>query len=296
MVALCSWDDNNRGKTAFKLDVSMRTLLAFFFLMLGVAFAQAPTAPSEPGSLVSAVNDTGNAKKARSFLDQMIQKLGGPAYMGMQDMTQEGRTYSFYNGRPNSLGTLFWRFWKAPDKERVELTKGRDVVFVNVGDKGYEVSYKGTAAEDPEALRDYLRRREHSLENVLRVWLADPRTALFYDGPAVAEQKPCNSVTLLSPKNDSVTLFIDVNTNLPVKKTFTWRDPSDRLKNEDGEIFDNFRLVQGILTPHIIWRTKNGDITTQRFLTSVKYNTGLPDSLFAATVTYDPYKRSGPRK
>jgi hypothetical protein len=275
----------------------MRNLLfIMLFSIAGAALAQSPAPAPPSGSVASSVNETDNAKKARAFLQQMIEKLGGMAYLGIQDVSQEGRAYSFYNGKPNSLGTQFWRFWKAPDKERVELTKSRDVVYINVGENGYEVSYKGTAAEEPEALRDYNRRREHSLENVLRVWLPDPKTALFYDGPAVAEQKPCNSVTLLSPKNDSVTIFIDANTHLPVKKTFTWRDPNDRLKNEEGEIFDNFRLVQGIMTPHIVWRTKNGDIYTQRFFTLVKYNTGLPDSLFAAKVTYDPYKHSGPRQ
>jgi hypothetical protein len=264
--------------------------------MMGVAVAQAPSSQTAAPSVAATVNQGDNAKKARTLLDQMIQKLGGPAYLGMTDMSQEGRSYSFYNGKPNSLGTQFWRFWKAPDKERIELTKDRDVVFINFGDKGFEVSYKGTAAQEPEALRDYIRRRDHSLENVLRNWLADPKTALFYDGPAVAEQKPCDSLTLLNAQNDSVTIFVDQNTHLPVKKIFNWRDPADRLKNEEGEIFDNYRMVQGIMTPHIVWRTKNGDITTQRFLTLVKYNTGLPDSMFQATVTYDPYKHSGPRQ
>jgi len=36
---------------------------------------------------------------------------------------QEGRTYSFFQGRPNSAGNPFWRFWKFPDKDRLELTK-----------------------------------------------------------------------------------------------------------------------------------------------------------------------------
>ncbi len=241
-------------------------------------------------------SESENAKKARAILNQMIQALGGQAYLNIQDMQQEGRTYSFYNGKPNSLGTLYWRMWKFPDKERIELTKQRDVAFVYNGDKGYDISYKGTAASEPDMLRDYLRRRNHSLEYVLRIWLPDPQTALFYDGAAIAEQKHCDSVTLLNAKNDSVTIYIDTDTHLPVKKTFQWRDPSDRLKNEEGEIFDNFRAVQGILTPHTILRTKNGDSTTQRFITVVRYNVGLPDSEFQATVTYDPYKRSGPRE
>ncbi len=265
----------------------MRKPLAALTLLLAISVV-AQTSP--------APNANENAQKARTILNEMIQALGGPAYLNVQDMQQEGRSYAYYNGKPNSLGVLFWRSWKFPDKDRTELTKQRDVVYIFNGDKGYEVSYKGTAAAEPDSLHDYLRRRNHSLETVLRIWLPDPKTALFYDGTAIAEQKHCDSVTLMNAQADSVTIFIDSHTHLPVKKTFEWRDPSDRLKNEEGEIYDNFRLVQGVLTPHTLLRTHNGDTTNQRFLTSVKYNVGIPDSQFEATVTYDPYKHSGPRQ
>ena len=55
---------------------------------------------------------------------------------------------------------LFWRFYKYPDKERIEVTKQRDVVYLHNGDKGYELTYKGTAAEDPKLLEEYIRRAE----------------------------------------------------------------------------------------------------------------------------------------
>ena len=104
-------------------------------------------------------------------------------------------------------------------------------MYINVGEKGYEVTYKGTAAQEPVPLADFNRRHRHSLEVVLRQWLNQPGAALFYDGPAVAEQKPADSVTILTADNDSVTLFLDNHTHLPIKKTFEWRDPADRLKN-----------------------------------------------------------------
>jgi hypothetical protein len=269
--------------------------LAFFLLLLSVcAYGQATTDISAAAKPIAPENE--NSRKARALLQQMIDALGGQAYLNLQTIEQEGRTYSFYNGKPNSLGTPFWRFYKFPDKERVEVTKQRDVAFINVGDKGYEKTYKGVAAMEPDQLKDYLRRHEHSLEVVLRRWLPDPTTALFYDGPAVAEQKPCDSVTLFNAKNDSVTIFIESNKHLPVKKIFQWRDPADNLKNEEGEIFDNWRLVQGIMTPHTLLRSHNGDTTNQRFLTTVRYNTPLPDSMFDVSATYDPYKKSGPRQ
>jgi hypothetical protein len=263
------------------------------------ATAQTPQSSASSASSVANPGQTAqdaNAQKARSLLDECIEAMGGQAWLNLQDMEQQGRSYAYSHDQPNSLGTLFWRFWKFPDKERVELTKQRDVVYINVGDKGYEVTYKGTATQEPDQLADYNRRHRHSLEVVLRQWLSQPGIALFYDGPAVAEQKPADSVTILTADNDSVTLFLDSHTHLPIKKTFEWRDPADRLKNIEGEIFDNWRLEQGIMTPHSLLRSHNGETTNQRFITNVRYNTGLADSLFQATITYDPNKRPAKRR
>ena len=37
------------------------------------------------------------------------------------------------------------------------------------------------------------------------------------------------------------------------------------------------------------WRSYGRDYTNQRFIRSVTYNAPMPDSLFTATPTYDPY-------
>ena len=277
---------------------------SFIVTVLFVVCAVAATAHAPQSSAPSASPATNspqtpqdaNARKARSLLEECIQAMGGQAWLNLQDMEQQGRSYAYSHDQPNSLGTPFWRFWKYPDKDRVELTKQRDVVFINVGENGYEITYKGTAAMEPDQLADYNRRRRHSIEVVLRQWLNQPGIALFYDGPAVAEQKPADSVTILTADNDAVTLFLDNHSHLPIKKTFEWRDPADRLKNVEGEIFDNWRLEQGIMTPHSLLRTHNGDTTNQRFITNVRYNVGLPDSLFQATITYDPNKRPARRR
>ena len=142
--------------------------LAVPILITVLASAQTSTAPAPPSA--SASQDV-NTRKARQILDQMIQTLGGQAYMSVQDMSQEGRGYSFSHGKPDSLGTVYWLFWKFPDKQRVEVTKQRDIVTINNGDEGYEVTYRGTALEEKEQLQAYQRYRKHSLENVLRVWL-----------------------------------------------------------------------------------------------------------------------------
>jgi hypothetical protein len=89
----------------------------------------------------------------------------------------------------------------------------------------------------------------------------------------------------MNSKDEAVTLFFDVNNHLPVKKTFSWRDPTDRQRNVEEEVWDNYRPVQGIQTPFSVTRFYNGDMSNQRFLSSVIYNKGLPDSLFEPTLS-----------
>lgn len=230
-----------------------------------------------------------NAQKARQLIDQAIQALGGQAYLNIMDVAQEGRTYSFYHGETNDVGTLFWRFWKWPDKDRIELTKQRDVVYIVNGDQGYEITFRGTIPEDPKNLTETLRQREFSLEYVLRHWLKQPDIALFYDGQIVAENHQADQVTLMNGK-DQVTLYLDILTHLPVKKTFSWRDEM-RYRNEEAEIYGDYKLVQGINTPFQIVREHNKEMTRQRFLSKVTYNTGVADSLFEAKLTPKPAKK-----
>jgi hypothetical protein len=259
-------------------------------LLTALAFGQANTsAPATSGQSIPV--DQENVRKAKTLLDQMIQALGGEAYLNIQDVSQEGRTYdSFHMGLSEGVGVVFWRFYKFPDKDRVELTKKRDVVYVYRGDKGFEITYKGTRSDEPKSVSDYLRRREYSLDWVIRKWLSQPGIALFYEGHTVAAQKDTEQVTIMNASNQSVTLCIDTSTHLPVKKTFSWRDLTDKQRNIEDEVYDKYRPVQGVMTPFSVTRFYNGDMSNQRFLNSVSYNKGLSDSMFAADITYDPYK------
>src|SRR5881394_2537098 len=142
-----------------------RMRYAFALLLLTTfAVAQAPvgdqsSAPA-PSAPASGSSDQVNAAKARGIVDLGIQALGGQAYLTWRTQSSEGRSYSFHHGEPNSVGTLFWRFKQYPDKERVEVTKKRDIVEIFNGDKGYEVTFRGVRdLDDKTELQPYLRRR-----------------------------------------------------------------------------------------------------------------------------------------
>jgi len=274
----------------------MRLLTLLFVSFLAFGQSSPLATPSSTQASQQAPVAQENSAKAKALLDQAIQALGGDAYLHIQDMTQQGRTYSFHRGEATSTGVLFWRFVKYPDKERIELTKQRDVADVFNGVKGYEITFKGTAQLDSKILADYLRRRDHSLDLVLRKWINEPGVALFYEGSAIAADKPAEQVSIMNAKNDSVTLYIDSTTHLPLKKMFTWRDPTDNLLNKEEEIYDAYRPTQGIMTPYSLTRFYNGEMSNQRFLNNVTYNNSLNESMFEAKTTYDPSTLPPPKK
>lgn len=271
------------------MDLARKTMnasaLVLVFVLPWAVSAVAQSAPAANAPTTSFVNSNDpSAQKARELIDKMVTALGGQAYLAFQDMEQSGRTYGFYHGEAEGAGALYWSFWKWPEKDRIELTKQRDVIVIHNGDKGYEVTFRGTKSEEQPDLEDYLRRRHYSIQQVLRAWLKQSDTALFYEGKAAAERKPAEQVTIMNAQNEAVTFYIDQNTFLPIKKTFVWRDPKTRDRTEESEVYDNYRPVQGIMTPFSITRQRDGWATNQRFIFEVKYNQNLQDSLFDATL------------
>jgi hypothetical protein len=234
--------------------------------------------------------DQENARQAKDLLNQAIQALGGQAYLSIHDKEMQGRGYNFYHGRPTSTGVVFWSFFEFPDKQRDELSKERDVAEVYVGNRGYEITYKGVHLMDEKDLTPYLRRRRFSLDNLLRTWINDPKVALFYEGNAIAAEKPALKVTLINGQNEAVSLYVDADTHLPLKKTFRWRDPVDKQPNLEEEIYDNYRPVQAIMTPFSLTRYFNGDMAGQRFLSGASYNQNLDQAMFDPHSGYDPNK------
>lgn len=261
-----------------KALISMR-IVALICLCVASLYGQQDTSakPAEPQT---------NQQKARALIDQMIQALGGEAYLTAQDYYAEGRSGSFHNETLVNWG-LFYRFWKWPDKDRIELTKQRDIVQLYVGDQAYEITYKGIRPLDiqkEERLHQAMIRRSYSLENVLRNWMKEPGILLLDEGPSVSEGHMAEKVTIINSKNESVTLLLDTSTHLPLEKRFSTRDPRYRERDEEALIYGDWKVFQGINTPRMTVIKRNGETISQQIILNMTYNIHPSDALFDPTV------------
>lgn len=221
---------------------------------------------------------TKNAKQARAALDAMVQALGGQQWLDIKNRTQHGHVAAFFHGQPN-VGTMeLWEIHAWPDKDRIDVTKHRDVVEFFVGRQGIEVTYRGKHPLPQDQVDDFLRRRDHSIETAIKLWLKNPKTILVYEGQHLAARHLADQVTLISPENEAVTILMDTQTHLPLRREFQWRDPVYKDKNTDAEEYDDYHVMGGFPTPLKITRFRNDDMVRQFYIDKVTYNDNLnPD-------------------
>ncbi len=266
-------DDTSSGGYSFRACL----------LVAGLLLAPA-AAPAQAGQADAGTSDP----KAVALLAQMIAALGGPKWLAVTDVVEEGRTSGFYQGKPTgaigdfSLLRTVPVSRAEPGRQRTEFTKKRDVVSFLLAnpDREWEVTYKGKRLLPPEEYLTVFRRRDHSLDEAVRVWRNEPGTVLFYGGQKMQERHLVEELTMLDSNNDNITIQVDSDTHLPYRVSFTWRDPLYKDNNEDAEEFADYHPVNGLPTALNQSFYHNGDMTSQRYLSRVLYNVPVAPDAF----------------
>jgi len=267
-----------------------------------VALAQAPpdtsvdAPPQGPSAPPLSAAQQASDAKVRALLDQMVKALGGDKWLNLPGFEVTGRTAAFYKGKPNGATSEFAAYHAYPDKDRTEFGKKHDVVDLLIGNDGWEITYKGKVPIPQKELEDALRRRNHSLEIAVRQWLKDPGTLLQNDGQTTVERHLADQITLISSTNDNITIDLDTQTHLPLRRSFVWRDPVYKDENVDAEEYELYHDINGIQTPFSITRIHNDDMTSQRFLYSATYGGPVPEALFDPDVALQKIDKKDAKK
>lgn len=217
-----------------------------------------------------------NAAKAHEILDAMVKALGGDAWLNLKNTVRQGHLAAFHRGDPDPGTLLFFDCHEWPERDRFEFGKHHDVYQFYLGRKGVEITYRGLKALPKEQVDEFLRRRDHSIETAVKIWMKDPKTIFVYEGQRMAERHMADQVTLISPENEAITIQTDVQTHLPLSRSFQWRDPVYKDKNTDIEEYADYHDVQGLPTAYSITRLHNDEMARQIFIDKVQYNENLP--------------------
>ena len=249
--------------------------------------AQASAIPS------AAANGDSRGETAHKLIAQMIEALGGDAWLNRKTWVLYGQTSHFYKGAPDPYVVGFEEYYRAQPFAQRSLsiahfstipgmpgTNHRDIAAVWTEDNGYEVTYKGKKELPKDDVAEYQLLRHHSLEAIVNDWLKQPGVDVTYDGTGMVERRLADELTITTAKNDSVVLKLDEATHLPLSISFTSRNTTYKDFDKNVVEYDGYQSFQGIMTPMTVTRYKNGEMSSQRFLTKADYGISLPPEFF----------------
>ena len=221
-----------------------------------------------------AANAGTSDEAGRHVLEQMKQALGDQKRMQRQDYRMEGRTSTFFKNNPTGSNdfTLYHHpLAGSTFEDRIELTKKRDIVQVWTPTEGYELTFKGRKDLPKEDRDAYFRRQQYNLDALVTTWVNDPNALIVYSGHNLVSRRQADTVTIINAQNESVTIDVESETHLPIRRTFKVRNPKYKDFDEDSEEYSDWHTEAGTPVPYATTRYVNGDMVGERFVTKVQF-------------------------
>lgn len=216
--------------------------------------------------------------KANQLLDQMIDALGGAAFLNVRDIHTTGRFFGFTRGDLSS-SDIFSDYIKFPDMERTEFGPvNRRSVTINSGKEGWKIVGKRqpetqSAGEGEEFLKGF----KTSFDYVLRFVLKQRQTTVQALPGEMIDFKRVDVVELRDPDKNLIRFYIDRDSHLPVKMQV--RRTNESKTHE--EQYSNWHKFGDVMTPLYVLRLTDGVKAMEIHLETAAYNSGPSDNLFA---------------
>jgi hypothetical protein len=248
--------------------------------------------------------------KAKQLLQQLIQALGGPAYLHVRESLCTGRVANFDRNGNSSDPFRFKDFWRYPDKNRTEYdfkgniraltllmgglpVKGDRFVQVHAGDQGWSLD-KGGVSEMPSGfITDFKEQVRRDMDNLLRLRLDEKGLIFRYGGSGLEDLKEVDWVVIEDADQRTIRLAMAKKTHLPLRSAVSTRDETNRVTTEEVTIYANFHLLDGIQQPMQVERQRDGRRVFQAFYESCEYNPNLSDDLFTRASLDRQWAQSG---
>lgn len=231
-------------------------------------------------------------QRGKRVVQEALQALGGDAFLKMQDRVESGRAYSFYRQQLSglSLAKIYTRYITPSGKpgqlavrERESFGKeGSDGSVLLTEDGGWEITFRGARPLDDKRYNNYKDSTLRNIFYILRQRLNEQGLTLYSQGSDFYENRPVEIVDITDAANNTVTVYFDQLSKLPVRQVFKRRN--EQFKDFDTEVtlWAKYRDVGGgVKWPFDIRRERNGEKIFEMYSDSVQINQDLTDDRFS---------------
>ena len=272
----------------------VRLILAVLFLTW-LYTAAPPTVAASPSQNPDIMLPEQNVAKARQTLDQVIDALGGPAFLEVRERECDGRRAQFgHNGELTGF-VDFKDYWRYPDKHRIDYSKKRNVIDVFNGDQGWTMDRGGVSEEPPGAVSDFQALVKHSVDNLLRTRLKDPTLNVRYAGVGIVDMRQVDWVEILEGQL-TLRLAIDRSSHLLLRSVVSSINEEMQARTEETTIYTNYQRKDGVMVALQISRERDGKRFFQAFYDTCTFNPHLAEDMFTRAALERRYAEVGSKK
>jgi len=235
--------------------------------------------------------DPNDIEKAKTALEKAVKARGGSAYLNVRTETGTGQFNQFDKGMA-TVPIQFSDFIEYPDKERTEFghKKGK-FVQANVASIGWTFDAANKALKDQgeEQTKEFVDSMKYSVDGILRGSWREPKVRFtYYPRREAWRLKFGEAIKMEFPDNTVITLYLDLETHLPIlmQREHLVKDQPQKEETRFAQWIER----QGILAPNILDTFIEGTQTNRVNYDNRTYNQPLPANFFTKPVNLKDIK------
>jgi len=232
-------------------------------------------------------------ERGKRVIHEVLQTLGGDAFLRMEDRVESGRAYSFFRDELAGLSVarLYTRYLTRPEppapgniyvRERQSFGKKDETSAVLFTENAaWEITFRGARPLQDQRYANYKDSTQRNIFYILRQRLGEPGLEFYSKGTDFLQNRPVEIVDITDAANVTVTVYIDQLSKLPVRQVFRRRNEQFKDFDTEETVFAKYRDVGGgVKWPFDVRRDRNGEKVFEMFADSVEINKNLTDDRF----------------
>jgi len=197
--------------------------------------------------------DPNDIPKAKAALEAAVKARGGSAYLNVRSEIGTGQFNQFDKGL-STVPVSFGDYIQYPDKERTEFghKKGK-FVQANVASIGwtFDAATKAIKDQGEQQTKEFVESMKYSMDGILRGSWREPKVRFtYYPRREAWRLKFGEAIKMEFPDNTVITLFLDLDTHLPIllQREHMVKDQPQKEETRFAQWVDR----GGIMAPNIL--------------------------------------------